>query len=372
VDRRKMFLEDRIDWSLGESLAYGSLLLEGRNVRLTGQDTGRGTFSHRHALLHDAEDGRPWAPLQHLATEQGRFEVVDTMLSEAAVLGFEYGYSTADPHTLVIWEAQFGDFTNAAQVIVDQFVASGEAKWGRMSGLTLYLPHGYEGQGPEHSSARLERFLELCADRNLQVCNLTTPAQLFHALRRQLHRRFRKPLVIMSPKSLLRHKLAVSPVAEFEGGAFRPVMDDSRADAGAVRRALVVSGRFYYTLLEARAASGRDDVAIVRLEQLYPFPGGEVKEALARYPNLREVRWVQEEPANMGGWRAMRHRIDGVTPPGVDLRRVSRPSASSPATGWYALHQQQEQQILAEAFENAAPDGAAKERPGRPAKGAKR
>ncbi len=372
ADRRKMFLEDRLDWSLGESLAYGSLLLEGRNVRLTGQDAGRGTFTHRHAMLHDAEDGRRWAPLQHLAPEQGRFEVVDTMLSEAAVLGFEYGYSTADPHTLVAWEAQFGDFTNVAQVIVDQFVASGEAKWGRMSGLTLYLPHGYEGQGPEHSSARLERFLELCADRNLQVCNLTTPAQLFHALRRQLHRRFRKPLVIMSPKSLLRHKLAVSTVAEFEQGAFRPVIDDPLADAGAVRRALVVSGKFYYTLLEARAAGGRDDVAIVRLEQLYPFPGDEVKAALARYPALREVRWVQEEPANMGGWRAMRHRIDGVTPPGVDFRRVSRPSASSPATGWYALHQQQEQQILAEAFGTGAGEGATKSRPGRPAKGAKR
>jgi len=372
VDRRKMFLEDRVDWSLGESLAYGSLLLEGRNVRLTGQDSGRGTFTHRHAMLHDAEDGRPWAPLQHLATEQGRFEVVDTMLSEAAVLGFEYGYSTADPHTLVVWEAQFGDFTNVAQVIVDQFVASGEAKWGRMSGLTLYLPHGYEGQGPEHSSARLERFLELCADRNMQVCNLTTPAQLFHALRRQLHRRFRKPLVIMSPKSLLRHKLAVSPVAEFETGTFRPVIDDARTDPERVRRVLIVSGKFYYALLDARAASGRDDVAIVRLEQLYPFPGGEVKEALARYPALREVRWVQEEPANMGGWRAMRHRIDGVTPPGVDFRRLSRPSASSPATGYYGLHQQQEQQILAEAFETAAPSGAASPRPARPAKGAKR
>jgi 2-oxoglutarate dehydrogenase E1 component len=372
VDRRRMFLEDRLDWSLGESLAYGSLLLEGRNVRLAGQDSGRGTFTHRHAMLHDAEDGRQLAPLQHLATEQGRFEVIDTMLSEAAVLGFEYGYSTADPHTLVLWEAQFGDFTNVAQVIVDQFLASGEAKWGRMSGLTLLLPHGYEGQGPEHSSARLERFLELCADDNLQVCNLTTPAQLFHALRRQLHRRFRKPLVIMSPKSLLRHKQAVSPVSEFEHGTFRPVIDDAQADPARVRRALVVSGKFHYTLLDARAASGRDDVAVVRLEQLYPFPGGELKEALARYSALREVRWVQEEPANMGGWRAMRHRIDGVTPKGADFARISRPSASSPASGYYGLHLQQEQQILAEAFETAGPPSGAVASPARPAKGVKR
>ena len=371
VDRRKLMLEDRVDWSLGEALAYGSLLLEGRNVRLAGQDAGRGTFTHRHATLHDAANGRRWVPLQHLAHEQGRFEVIDSMLSEAAVLGFEYGYSTADPHTLCLWEAQFGDFTNVAQVIVDQFIASGEAKWGRMSGLTLLLPHGYEGQGPEHSSARLERFLELCADRNLQVCNLTTPAQFFHALRRQLHRRFRKPLVIMSPKSLLRHKAAVSPVAEFEAGTFRTVIDDAAVDPARVRRVLVVSGKFHYTLLDARAASGRDDVAIVRLEQLYPFPGGELKEILARYPNLRDVRWVQEEPANMGGWRAMRHRIDGVLPTGANLARISRPAASSPATGYYAIHQQQEQQILAEAFETPAAAPAAA-RPARPAKGAKR
>src|SRR2546427_54019 len=212
-DRVAMMSEDRIDWGAAEALAVGSLLLEGHHVRLGGQDTGRGTFSHRHAILHDFEDGQRYVPLQHLAPDQGRFEVIDTMLSEAAALGFEYGYSTADPHTLVIWEAQFGDFANVAQVYIDQFLASAESKWRRMSGLTLLLPHGYEGQGPEHSSARLERFLELCANGNLQVCNLTTPAQLFHALRRQLHRSFRKPLVIMSPKSLLRHRLAVSPAA---------------------------------------------------------------------------------------------------------------------------------------------------------------
>jgi 2-oxoglutarate dehydrogenase E1 component len=351
AERRRMFLEDRIDWGLGEALAFGTLLLEGRGVRLNGQDSGRGTFTHRHAAVFDTETGRRVVPLQHLAPEQGRFEVIDSMLSEAAVLGFEYGYSTTDPHTLVVWEAQFGDFANVAQVIVDQFIASGESKWGRMSGLTLLLPHGYEGQGPEHSSGRLERFLELCADDNMQVCNLTTPAQFFHALRRQLHRTFRKPLVVMSPKSLLRHKLAVSPVAEFEHGAFEPVLDDATVrDPQAVRSALVVSGKLHYALLDARAAARRDDVAIVRLEQLYPFPGTRMAEVLHRYPNLESVRWVQEEPANMGGWRHLRHRLEAVTPAGVPLVRVSRRASPTPASGFYALHVQQEQALLARAF----------------------
>jgi 2-oxoglutarate dehydrogenase E1 component len=347
VDRRKMFLEDRLDWSLGEALAYGSLLLEGHCVRLTGQDSGRGTFTHRHAMLHDAQDGRRYVPLQNIAPGQGRFDVVDTMLSEAAVLGFEYGYSSTDPHTLTIWEAQFGDFANVAQVVSDQFIASGESKWGRMSGLTLLLPHGYEGQGPEHSSARLERFLELCAEDNLQVCNLTTPAQFFHALRRQLHRRFRKPLVIMSPKSLLRHKLAVSSVADLSEGTFRNVLDDPTADPARVRRVLVVSGKFYYTLLEARGAMRRDEVAIVRLEQLYPFPARELAAALARYPGAGDVRWVQEEPENMGGWRHLRHRLEAVLPAAARLALVSRPEAASTATGFYTIHHQQEQQLIA-------------------------
>ena len=359
TDRRRMFLEDRIDWSLGESLAYGSLLLEGRNVRLTGQDTGRGTFTHRHAALYDNENGLRHVPLQHLAPEQGRFEVVDTLLSEAAVLGFEYGFSTADPHTLCIWEAQFGDFANVAQVYMDQFIASGETKWGRMSGLTLLLPHGYEGQGPEHSSARLERFLELCADHNMQVCNLTTPAQLFHALRRQLLRRFRKPLIVMSPKSLLRHKLAISKVADLEQGGFRTVIDDAVVDAAKVRRVLFVSGRFFYTLLEARAAAGRDDIAIVRLEQLYPFPHAEVSEILARYPQARDIRWVQEEPLNMGAWRHLRHRFESACPEGATLAYLARPAASSTATGFYAMHQQQEQALLAGALSGALGSGTA-------------
>ncbi len=357
-DRRRMFLEDRIDWGLGESLAYGSLLLEGRNVRLTGQDVGRGTFTHRHAALRDAEDGKRFVPLQHLTPEQGRFEIIDTMLSEAAVLGFEYGFSTADPNTLCIWEAQFGDFANVAQVYIDQFIASGESKWARMSGLTLLLPHGYEGQGPEHSSARLERFLELCADHNMQVCNLTTPAQVFHALRRQLHRRFRKPLVVMSPKSLLRHKLAVSAVADFEQGTFQTVIDDAGADPASVRRVLLVSGKFHYTLLEARDAARRSDVAIVRVEQLYPFPDTELSGVLARYPKAMDVRWVQEEPENMGAWRHLRTPLEAVLPAGARLTRVSRPDASSPATGFYVMHQAQEKALLTGALEDgpAAPE----------------
>jgi len=355
AERRRMFLEDRVDWSLGETLAFGTLLLEGRNVRLSGQDTGRGTFSNRHAELSDSENGRRWVPLQHLVPEQGRFDVIDTMLSEAAVLGFEYGYSTADPHTLDAWEAQFGDFANAAQVIIDQFIASGEAKWGRMSGLTLLLPHGYEGQGPEHSSGRLERFLELCADKNLQVCNLTTPAQLFHALRRQLHRTFRKPLVIMSPKSLLRHKLAVSPVAEFTEGTFEAVLDDALADPAAVKRIRITSGKFHYTLREAREARGITDTALVRMEQLYPFPAVELSAVLAAYPQAGDVCWVQEEPSNMGGWRHLRHRLEAVLSPQHRLSLVARRSAASPATGFYATHQQQEAALIEHALGTAEP-----------------
>ena len=357
ADRRKMFLEDRVDWSLGEALAYGSLLLEGRNVRVSGQDSSRGTFTHRHAALFDAEDGRRWVPLQHLAPEQGRFEIIDTMLSEAAVVGFEYGFSTADPHTLDVWEAQFGDFVNVAQVIVDQFIASGEAKWGRMSGLTLMLPHGYEGQGPEHSSGRLERFLELCADRNMQICNLTTPANLFHALRRQLHRTFRKPLVILSPKSLLRHKWAVSPVKDLTDGTFQAVLDDTLADPQRVTRLRLSSGKIHYTLREAREQRGLDDLALVRIEQLYPFPAAELAAIFAAYPHARDVAWVQEEPANMGAWRHLRHRLEAVLPAGHALGFVARRSAASPATGFYATHQQQEAALLAAAFGDAAGPG---------------
>ena len=356
AERREMFEQDRIDWGLGETLAYGSLLLEGHHVRLSGQDTARGTFSHRHALLRDVEDDTPYVPLQHLAQDQGRFAVIDTPLNEAACMGFEYGYSTADPRTLVIWEAQFGDFANAAQVYIDQFLASGESKWQRMSGLVLLLPHGYEGQGSEHSSARMERFLALCANGNMQVCNLTTPAQLFHALRRQQHRAFRKPLVVMSPKSLLRHKLSVSSVAEFTEGGFRNVIDDpGLTDRAAVRRVLLVSGRFYVTLQEARAARGLTDAALVRLEQLYPFPRTELMEVFERYPNARDMRWVQEEPANMGGWRSLRHRIEAVLPAGATLRLVARKASPTPATGFYARHVAQEKALVDRALAEVGP-----------------
>jgi 2-oxoglutarate dehydrogenase E1 component len=345
-----------VDWALGEALALGTLLLEGHHVRLSGQDTERGTFSHRHAVLHDGRDGRTWTPLEHLAAGQGRCEIFDTPLAETAPVGFEYGYSSADPGTLVVWEAQFGDFVNVAQVYVDQFLASAESKWRRMSGLTLLLPHGYEGQGPEHSSARLERFLELCAGRNLQVVNPTTPAQLFHVLRRQMHRRFRKPLVVMTPKSLLRHPAAVSPVREFTHGGFRTVLDDEAvADPGAVTEVLLVSGKLFYALADARATRAVPGVAIARVEQLYPFPRVELEALLRRYPGARELRWVQEEPANMGAWRATRHRLEAILPSGVRLRLVSRRASPTPATGNYHVHEEQERLLLERAL---APSGA--------------
>ena len=359
ADRISMAASDVIDWGCGEVLAFGTLLLEGYHVRMSGQDAGRGTFSHRHAVLHDQDSGATHVPLQHLAPGQGRFEIINSMLSEAAVLGYEYGFSTADPHTLAIWEAQFGDFANVAQVIIDQFIASSEAKWSRMSGLVLLLPHGYEGQGPEHSSARLERFLELCARGNLQVCNLTTPAQLFHALRRQIHRPFRKPLVIMSPKSLLRHKLAVSPLAAFTSDGFRTVIDDAAApEAAAVTTLLLTSGRFYYPLAEARAAHPQARTAIVRLEQLYPFPRLELVELFARYPNAKDIRWVQEEPANMGAWRHIRHRLEGILPERGLLRVVARKAVPAPATGYYALHVEEERDLIARAYEAGDPGAA--------------
>src|SRR5581483_10895563 len=274
-----------IDWGCGEMLAYGSLLLEGVPVRLSGQDSIRGTFTHRHATLFDAETGAPYAPLNHLADGQAQIELVNSPLSEFGVVGFEYGMASADPRRLVIWEAQFGDFANGAQVIIDQFIASGESKWQRQSGLVLLLPHGYEGQGPEHSSARLERFLQLCAEDNMQVVNCTTPAQFFHVLRRQMHRPFRKPLIVMSPKSLLRHKRAVSRLADFTDGAFQPVLADPRPlEPDTVRRVLLCSGKIFYSLDLGREERDWGGIAIIRLEQLYPFPAAELAEALHRYP----------------------------------------------------------------------------------------
>jgi len=343
-----------VDWGTAEALALGSLLSEGVTIRLTGQDSERGTFGSRHAVLHDVETGERYTPLGRLAPEGTRFIIANSLLSEAAVLGFEYGYSTVDPNRLAIWEAQYGDFSNSAQVIIDQFIASGEKKWSRASGLVMLLPHGYEGKGPEHSSARLERYLQLCAEDNLQVCNLSTPAQYFHALRRQIYRSFRKPLIVMSPKSLLRHPKCVSKLEDFVSGSFQPVIDDPAFAAGgrdpkATRRVLVCCGKVYYPLLEAREDSGFEDVAIVRLEQLHPFPFTELRDVLARYA-ANEVVWVQEEPWNMGAWSYVYDRITRVLPEGRSLRYTGRPESASPATGSYRLHEEEQALFVREAF----------------------
>jgi 2-oxoglutarate dehydrogenase E1 component len=354
ADRASMVEEGTaIDWGCGEMLALGTLLLEGTCVRLSGQDSGRGTFSHRQAALHDMETGERLVPLDLMSENQGRFYLIDSNLSEAGVLGFEYGFASADPRNLVIWEAQFGDFANGAQVIIDQFIASAESKWQRTNGLVMLLPHGYEGQGPEHSSARLERFLNLCAEQNMQVCNLTRPAQLFHALRRQVKRNFRKPLVIMSPKSMLRHKLCVSSIEEFTEQNFRPVLDEVEdIDRKHVRRVLLCSGKVYSDLVSARSERNIQDVAIVRVEQLYPFPLAEVREVLSRYPADCEVDWVQEEPKNMGAWRFVFDRNHMIFDDQDQrmLYYVGREAAASPATGSYKKHQAELRQMLDMAF----------------------
>jgi 2-oxoglutarate dehydrogenase E1 component len=358
LDERYQMVErgEGIDWGCAEMLAYGTLLLEGFPVRLCGQDTVRGTFSHRHAALFDAETGAAWAPLANLAPDQASFEAVNSPLSEMAVLGFEYGMSSADPRRLVVWEAQFGDFTNSAQVIVDQFIAGAESKWQRLSGLTLLLPHGYEGQGPEHSSARLERFLQLCAEDNMQVVNCTTPAQFFHVLRRQMHRQFRKPLIVMSPKSLLRHARAVSSLSDLTDGSFRIVLDDTRvSDPAAVERVLMCSGRIYYALDVGREERARDNIAIVRLEQLYPFPETELTEILKRYPHASEFCWVQEEPANQGARDFLELRIERLLPARRRLAYVGRSEAASPATGSHKIHQTEEKDIVEAALRRPRP-----------------
>ena len=311
ANRQKMVRgELPLDWGCAETLAYASLVEDGFPVRLTGQDTGRGTFFHRHAVLHDQTTDASWIPLQHIATPQPRVQVIDSVLSEEAVLGFEYGYATTDPKSLVVWEAQYGDFANGAQVIIDQFISSGEAKWERFCGLTLLLPHGYEGAGPEHSSARLERFLQLCAENNMQVCVPSTPAQMFHMLRRQMHQGFRKPLIVMSPKSLLRHELSVSALEDLTRGSFARVIGEvDDLPAQQVERVVFCSGKVYFDLLRARRKEALRDVALVRIEQLYPFPSDEYQAILGRYANASEVVWCQEEPQNQGAWYQIRHRL---------------------------------------------------------------
>ncbi|MFZ4763238.1 MAG: 2-oxoglutarate dehydrogenase E1 component [Alphaproteobacteria bacterium] len=345
-----------IDWAMAEALAFGSLLLEGVPVRLSGQDCGRGTFSHRHAVWHDQENEKRYVALNHIEQGQANFEVIDSPLSEAAVLGFDYGYSLAEPHSLVLWEGQFGDFVNGAQVIIDQFISSAESKWLRMSGLVMLLPHGYEGQGPEHSSARLERFLQLCAEDNLQVANCTTPANYYHILRRQVKRTFRKPLIIMTPKSLLRHKLAVSDLAEFTSEkTFHRVLPetDKAIKANKVKRVVVCSGKVYYDLVAARDAAKIDHVAILRLEQLYPFPSEALAVELKKYPKA-DLVWCQEEPINMGGWFFVDRRLEAMLA-SIDhaAKRpiyAGRAEAASPATGSLKRHNQEQEKLVNEAL----------------------
>jgi len=351
-DRRKMAAGALpLDWGCAESLAMATLLQEGYPIRLSGQDSERGTFFHRHAVLHNQIDGTTWTPLQHVAADQSRFIVIDSLLSEEAVLAFEYGYATADPGSLVIWEAQYGDFANVAQVVIDQFITSGEAKWGRLCGLTMLLPHGYEGQGAEHSSARLERFLQLCSRHNIQVCNPTTPAQMFHMLRRQMIRPFRKPLIVMSPKSLLRHKLAISGLDELSRGNFNPVIGDvDAADKSAVRRLVMCSGKVYYDLLERRRAEGLDHVGLVRIEQLYPFPWRLLRQELAQYGGVETYCWCQEEPKNQGAWYSTRHKLQEVIGEDIALNYTGRAASPSPAVGYTAQHATQQERLVVEAL----------------------
>lgn len=341
----------KIDWAMGELLAYGSLLLEGIPVRISGQDCKRGTFSHRHAAVYDSETGEEYIPLQHLEPTQGKFEIYNSLLSEEAVLGFEFGYSLADPKTLVIWEAQFGDFANGAQVIIDQFISSSEAKWQRMSGITLFLPHGYEGQGPEHSSARLERYLQLCSQHNIQVVYPTLPSQIFHLLRRQIKRNYRKPLIVMTPKSLLRHVEAVSEIKDFTEGKFLEVIDeiDREILPQKVKKLIFCSGKIYYELRESRKNKQKNHIAIVRLEQLYPFPLGKVKEIISKYPNVDEYYWVQEEPRNQGAWIYMENHLGHLCP--KKLNYIGRPASPSPATGYFKVHLKEQEVIIKEAIE---------------------
>ena len=351
-DRRKMAQGALpMDWGMAETMAYATLLNDGYPVRISGQDSGRGTFFHRHAVLHNQTDGASYVPLRNLSEDQPNFLVIDSVLSEEAVLAFEYGYATADPTSLVIWEAQFGDFANGAQVVMDQFISSGETKWGRMCGLVMLLPHGYEGQGPEHSSARLERYLQLCSENNMQVVVPSTPAQAFHMLRRQMIRPMRRPLVVMTPKSLLRHRLAVSTLEDLTEGGFQNVIDEiDDLDKSAVERVVLCSGKVYYDLLEKRRHEETSTVALVRVEQLYPFPYDAINAVLDTFPNARSVVWCQEEPRNQGAWRSNRHRIERVLRKDQTLEYVGRDTSASPAVGYASLHTQQQQTLVDEAL----------------------
>jgi 2-oxoglutarate dehydrogenase E1 component len=357
ADRLAMAHGDHpIDWGMGEHLAFATLLTNGYAIRITGQDSGRGTFSHRHAVLHDQNrerwDAGVYVPLEHVSDNQANFTVIDSVLSELSVLGFEYGYATAEPNVMTIWEAQFGDFANGAQVVIDQFITSGEAKWGRQCGLTLMLPHGYEGQGPEHSSARIERFLQMCADNNIQVVQPTNGAQIFHVLRRQMIRPFRKPLVIFTPKSLLRNKHATSPLEDLATGTFQPVIGevDPAIVADEVKRVMLCSGKVYYDLVQARTDQKRSDVAILRVEQLYPFAHKSFQAELQKYPNAKELVWVQDEPQNQGPWFYVQHHLYENMSDGQKLGYAGRPASASPAVGYLAKHQEQQRALVEQAF----------------------
>ena len=343
--------EKALDWGMAENLAYADIVVRGSNIRMTGQDSGRGTFFHRHAVLHNQTDGSDYMPLANLHADQGKMEIYDSVLSEAAVLAFEFGYATAEPGTLTIWEAQFGDFANGAQVVIDQFLSSGEAKWGRLCGLTMLLPHGYEGQGPEHSSARLERFLQMCADHNWQVCVPSTPAQVFNMLRRQAHRPMRKPLIVMSPKSLLRHPLAVSSIEELAEGVFHNVIDEvDDISASGVKRVVMCSGKVYYDLLEQRRKNKQSDVAIIRVEQLYPFPQVEFGQIMSKFKHVKDWVWCQEEPQNQGAWYCSQHHFWSALPKAATLTYAGRKASASPAVGYISVHNQQQKDLVDDAL----------------------
>ncbi|HHN8391470.1 2-oxoglutarate dehydrogenase E1 component [Morganella morganii] len=352
TDRAEMAEGNKLlDWGAAENLAYATLVDEGVPVRLSGEDAGRGTFFHRHAVIHNQSNGSCYVPLMNVHNAQGRFNVWDSVLSEEAVLAFEYGYATTDPRGLTIWEAQFGDFANVAQVVIDQFISSGEQKWGRMCGLVMLLPHGYEGQGPEHSSARLERYLQLCAEQNMQVCVPSTPAQVYHMLRRQALRGMRRPLIVMSPKSLLRHPLAVSSLEELAEGHFEAVIGEADdLNPADVKRVVLCSGKVYYDLLEQRRKNNQTDVAIIRIEQLYPFPHENIHAILAPFSHVKDFVWCQEEPLNQGAWYCCQHNFRDAVPAGAALRYAGRPASASPAVGYTSVHQQQQQELVNDAL----------------------
>lgn len=340
-----------LDWGYAENLAYATLLVEGYGFRLIGQDVSRGTFSHRHIVVHNQLDGTSYCPIQHMSDNQGQAQIFDSLLSEAGVLGFEFGYSSTEPEKLNVWEAQFGDFANGAQIVIDQFISSAEAKWGRLCGLVLLLPHGFEGQGPEHSSARLERYLQLCAEHNIQVCNPTTPAQIFHLLRRQQLRPYRKPLIVMSPKSLLRHKLAVSTLEDLTEGEFFPIIgEQDKINLKHITRLIMCSGKVYYDLLIARRLDKLEHVVIVRIEQLYPFPGNLFNAEINKYPNLKQVIWCQEEPKNQGAWYQYKHHFYNNIKPNITILYAGRTPSAAPAVGSYSTHIKQQQEVVKSAL----------------------